>query len=198
MPTGYTAGVEDGTITEFPDFALRCARAFGALVQMRDERMDAPIPDTVPVSSYYATAVQKARAALQRLSVMSAADKSRAASEDYERRSRDREDYRARQVVELNRYQAMLAKVVAWTPPTAEHEGLKRFMLEQLHTSIRDPYDYPAPVALSAESWHQREVTAAEESLVRREEDLAKEQARANERTEWLRQLRASLQETLA
>lgn len=44
MPTGYTAAVEDGTITEFDDFAWQCARAFGALIMMRDDPMSAPIP----------------------------------------------------------------------------------------------------------------------------------------------------------
>jgi hypothetical protein len=45
MPTGYTAAVADGTITEFPDFAMQCARAFGTLVLMRDEPQDAAIPE---------------------------------------------------------------------------------------------------------------------------------------------------------
>lgn len=37
MPTGYTASVQEGKVTEFRDFAMECARAFGALVMMRDE-----------------------------------------------------------------------------------------------------------------------------------------------------------------
>jgi hypothetical protein len=32
MPTGYTSAIADGI--EFKDFALRCARAFGALVEL--------------------------------------------------------------------------------------------------------------------------------------------------------------------
>ena len=43
MPTGYTAYVQDGVITEFADFAMKCARAFGALIDMRDESLDAEI-----------------------------------------------------------------------------------------------------------------------------------------------------------
>ena len=35
MPTGYTAAVCSGEITEIKDFALSCARAFGALITMR-------------------------------------------------------------------------------------------------------------------------------------------------------------------
>jgi hypothetical protein len=43
MPTGYTAPIADGMT--FEQFALGCARAFGALVTMRDEPSDAPIPE---------------------------------------------------------------------------------------------------------------------------------------------------------
>lgn len=54
MPTGYTAAVCDGKITEFPAFALQCARAFGALITMRDDAMNAPIPEEIkPDTSYY-------------------------------------------------------------------------------------------------------------------------------------------------
>jgi hypothetical protein len=40
MPTGYTAGVADGTITEFREYALLCARAFGACIMLRDEPVE--------------------------------------------------------------------------------------------------------------------------------------------------------------
>lgn len=33
MPTGYTAKIHDGGSRTFPEFALECARAFGALIQ---------------------------------------------------------------------------------------------------------------------------------------------------------------------
>ena len=53
MPTGYTYPVADGTITEFSKFALNCSRAFGVLMHMRDEPIDAPIPDKIEPTSYY-------------------------------------------------------------------------------------------------------------------------------------------------
>lgn len=38
MPTGYTAGIIDGKINTFRDFALVCVKAFGAAIHMRDEQ----------------------------------------------------------------------------------------------------------------------------------------------------------------
>lgn len=37
MPTGYTSPLYEGKEISFEQFALRCARNFGALVMMRDE-----------------------------------------------------------------------------------------------------------------------------------------------------------------
>ncbi len=59
MPTGYTAAVQNGTVTRFADFAMNCARAFGALVELRDE-MDAPIPDTFKPSTHHSESLKKA------------------------------------------------------------------------------------------------------------------------------------------
>lgn len=40
MPTGYTAGILNGTIKTFKEFATKCSRAF--MIHMRDEAHDAP------------------------------------------------------------------------------------------------------------------------------------------------------------
>lgn len=50
MPTGYTHKIKDGMT--FKEYALRCARNFGALMDMRDDPMDAPIPIFTP-SGYH-------------------------------------------------------------------------------------------------------------------------------------------------
>lgn len=55
MPTGYTVGIADGKITTFEQYAMTCARAFGALVMMRDDPFDAPIPEEIKVADYYVT-----------------------------------------------------------------------------------------------------------------------------------------------
>ena len=37
MPTGYTLDLYNGKDITFEEFVLKCARAFGALIDMRDE-----------------------------------------------------------------------------------------------------------------------------------------------------------------
>ena len=65
MPTGYTASVADGRVTEFAPFALQCARAMGALIMMRDEPHDAPIPERFEASDYYSKSLAEARERLE-------------------------------------------------------------------------------------------------------------------------------------
>jgi hypothetical protein len=53
MPTGYTDGVQDGTVKTLKEYALICARAFGATITMRDAPLDIAIPEKFEQSEYY-------------------------------------------------------------------------------------------------------------------------------------------------
>lgn len=111
MPTGYTHKVQEGTITEFKDFALSCARAFGALITMRDDPMDATIPDVIEPDGYYAECVAERKSEFERLQSMSVDQQTLAYIAD----KKHDEDYRQQRIErnksERQRYEAMLAKV---------------------------------------------------------------------------------------
>ena len=63
MPTGYTADVIEKDIS-FREFALKCMRAFGALVSFRDDDSSKIITE-VPLSDYHKKALEKAKKDLQ-------------------------------------------------------------------------------------------------------------------------------------
>lgn len=65
MPTGYTSGIDDGTISDLKGYALVCARAFGVLADMRDLPLDAPLSATISASSYHADALAELNRAKQ-------------------------------------------------------------------------------------------------------------------------------------
>src|SRR5258708_31721932 len=126
MPSGYTDKVQSGEVTEFPEFAMRCARAFGALITMRDDPSEAPVPEQfTPHISFYDDQIAAARTTLAEIPLLS--------TEECERRARTAhadalDAFRARQqerALHKARYEAMIAKVKAWTPPTAEHDELR-------------------------------------------------------------------------
>lgn len=197
MPTGYTHPVQTGEVADFPTFAMRCARAFGALIEMRDDPMDASIPDEFTPSPFYAERLKEAEARLVELRQMTPDEIRAAWSEAVDEAVRHRDEYRERKATERRRYMAMLAKVEAWEPPTDEHVGLKEFMVKQLWDSIKlDCGDWLPSVDLGTpDEWWRGQVAAAERDIARYRKELAAEKERAEARTRWVRQLRASLAE---
>lgn len=133
MPTGYTQIINDKPDTTFGQFTLRCARAMGALVMMRDEPADAPIPDDVGyVSDYHTKAIQQATDDLVKYNAMDEEDCDIAADKEYKLGLRDYREALLEKKTQARNYGAMLGQVLAWKPPTAEHKGMKEFMEKQL------------------------------------------------------------------
>lgn len=198
MPTGYTADVQDGTVTDLRTFALRCARAFGALIDMRDEHLDAPIPDVLPAhTSYYETSLANAKTDLAKLSAMDEAAIAAAAEAYNAERLAYFNENRQKTADQKARYEAMLAKVEAWTGGPTE---LKEFMIEQLRESIRfDTSGYPGsdvpPETLTADQWFTAESERIARDIAYAEKNIAEEQERTAARNKWLADLRASLPE---
>lgn len=199
MPTGYTHPVVDGEVTEFPEFAMSCARAFGALITMREEPMDAETPDEFEPSSYSAKELAKAEARLKKALSVSPAQAQQRADESYAMLMKAHLDYRARMKLENDRIDTMLKQVRSWRPPTSEHKGLKEFMVEQLTSSKHDmKWGSEEPVKQSAEAWLAAEIASAEREVAYHTKADQEEKERAAGRTEWVRQLRASLKQTEA
>ena len=193
MPTGYTAEVVDGKITEFPDFAMTCARAFGALITMRDDPMDAPIPDEFEPHGYYAKRVAEGLKELGDAQAMTNAEADEAATEAHRAALQSRTDYLRRQDTEAERINAMLSKVRAWTPPTPDHQEMKKFMIEQLTISLPGSYVPSVPELLDGATWRQRRIDELAKEVARSKIEREKEIDRAKTRTKWVKDLRASL-----
>jgi hypothetical protein len=196
MPTGYTAAVKDG-IT-FEQFALRCARAMGALVTLRDEPMDAPLPEKLEPSSYYANKVAETQAELSRLHALTPEQAETEAS----RRHAEAVTYNQQRIDEINalrsRYLFLLTEVKLWQPPTTEHEPFKDFMIEQLESSLRFDCDVSyyvmnQPKQRTGDEYRSEQVLEALRSLTYYQQQYANEVERTAERNAWLQQLRASL-----
>jgi hypothetical protein len=197
MPTGYTVAVQDGKITELSEFTMQCARQFGALITMRDDPHDKPIPTRFePQTSYYDELIAQAQATLSEVEGLSEEACARRALQahadaldGWRSRTRVREEGRAR-------YEAMISKVEAWTPPTPDHVELKSFMLSQLHDSIQHDcsgsYDHKPQLQTGAE-WREAALTSARRDLAYGEEERRKEIECVTKRNEWVADLRDSL-----
>lgn len=199
MPTGYTNRIQNGEITEFKDFALACARAFGALISMRDDALDAPMPaEILPDTKYHDDHIAAATLEIDRLARMTAGQISAANTADHAagvaRWKKRQEDI----VLSRGRYEAMIAKVAAWQPPTQEHIELKKFMMSQLRDSIgfdctRDPKWDPEPQPITDAEWFSANKKEAQQRFYINIQARHEEIQRAADRNAWLSALRNSL-----
>lgn len=138
MPTGLTARIYEGKEVSFKDFALLCARQFGALMHMKDEPLDAPIIKREP-NTFYLEELNKSKRKLEEFKanppvkeflVKEWAEKLERLKEEDIKRNKEYDELRMR-------YLKMLKQVEEWVPPTKEHTKLKQFMVEQLEHSIQ-------------------------------------------------------------
>jgi hypothetical protein len=200
VPTGYTAIIEDDPNVTFQQFAIGCARAFGALAHMRDEPQSKPIEDRV-ATNYHVTELAKANQRLAELQAMTPEQKDAAFVAENERRDKEWVQYAAQEKDKLARYLKMRAQVVAWLPPTPEHDGLKKFMLEQIDTCVKHlggSADYahgttfkPFP---SVEHWFAEQMRKVHWDIEYHTREDAKEKERVASANKWVADLRASLQ----
>lgn len=191
MPTGYTAPIKDGI--EFNEFVWNCARAFGALVEMRDEAMGVPIPEFTP-GDYHEKALKEANGDLVRFLKMTTAEADKAALREHEKSYESFEKKNHDQANLKSKYKAMLAKVEAWTPPTKEHEGMKKFMAEQIQESIKyDCHVYDMPEAIRGKEWLKLQIEKAKRDIEYHTKEHAEEVKRCNDRNEWVKALASSV-----
>lgn len=197
MPTGYTAAVQSGKITEFRDFAMACARNFGACDSLRDS--SEPIPDEFLVGDWYRKSLDEANVALTTFRTKNDVD----LVLEYSRETAENRNEARRQIAEdaeeRRRYEAIIAKADAWTPPSPDHVGMKTFMLSQLRESIKFDCggDYwqrelVKPVRPFAE-WKADKLASLTRTLANAAEALAEEEQRVAGRNRWIKQLRESL-----
>lgn len=196
MPSGYTCGVQDGTIKTFREYALQCARAFGACIDLRDDPLSPDIPEFVP-SDYHAKRLAELEAELVALEAMSATEVEAACKREFQ----SAVDYRDKRLAEITaqqqRYESMLSEASAFQPPTSEHVELKKFMITQLQESIKwdcdaSYYDTP-PVKKDAAEWMKERRGQIKTDIARCEKKHREEVERTAQRNEWVKALKEQL-----
>jgi hypothetical protein len=199
MATGYTYAIHDGEDISFENFVLQCSRGMGARIEERENPTSDYAPRLYEPSTFYRDELKKAEEKLLRYQAMTPAEASAEALGEYVASCDRQTDWRAKEDAMRARYDAMLDQVYAWEPPTADHEGFKTFMIEQLESSIE--FDCPAgrplyrtdPELLSGTTWLAAKIATAEESVKRDADEWEKEQERTQGRNDWMTALCESL-----
>jgi hypothetical protein len=194
MPTGYTASVCDGEVTNFRTFALQCSRAFGAVMHQRDDPQDALPQEQPEEDSYYSKALTKAKAELRRLQELTPNEYVPAYNKYYLDAIKSARESREKAKLVKDRLRSMLEATHKWEPPTEDHQGLKEFMLEQIMHTIDFEWDgTPDPERELPEVWHAKQIEQATKDIAYYTENLAKSRKRISEANQWIRDLYKSL-----
>lgn len=200
MPTGLTQHIADGTETSLAQFAARCARHMGALIMLRDEPEDAPLPERLtPNTEYHDARLKTARTDIDGINAMTAEQLDGLAKLDFEERHeswvKNRDDGKAKYA----RYTALLNQL-----DNSEHglpEGLVELMRAQLVESRkfdcwtdedRAKFD-PEPTPMTGEQWKAGKLYAAYKDIAYHTTKRQEEIDRTAERQAWLDKLHTAL-----
>lgn len=156
MPTGYTAGILEGKITTFQQFAKICMRAFGATIHMRDDDMDAEYTPRTP-SDYHLKEIENAKQSL--INANSLSDKEIIATK--KKQLADSKKYHLNAIEKAKKSATQMNKILSdvrkWQPPTSEHVGIKDFMIDQIEKTI----DFDCKT-----DYHEKKLTEIESELL--------------------------------
>lgn len=189
MPTGYTAGIEDGTITTVKQFALICARAFGATIMQRDDPLNGElkIPQASP---FYKELAEKSLKILNDFQSKTLDEQIQyVIDKNYESQMAAHESYNQLNERE-HAYKRLRDKVELWCPPSPDHAALKQFMLEQIDLCSGSMPDEPKmPKRISREEATPlvyKEIADMAENVSNYKKRYHEDVARTEERVKWI------------
>lgn len=200
MPTGYTAKLCDEDIS-FQEFAMTCAKAMGACISMREESLDAPIPDRFQPSKYHLEKMQAAESELDRITKLSDEECATEAHTEYSTAFTYHTKEATKDIAKDRRLKLMLIEVRRWEVPTSDHQGLKDLMIEQIESTIKfdcgDSYHADKLKSLRCETpeeWRAVQMAKAKKDIDYHHKAYIEEVDRVESRNKWIKQLRESLE----
>jgi hypothetical protein len=195
MPTGYTAAVVEGK-ADFRQFALNCMRAFGAMIEFRDDPIS-EVTTEIPKPTYHDEQLIGAIAEFNLFTGLSEEEKLAWATQHINSQQGRASRYAAKEKEENARLKAVAEQVSAWNPPTDDHREYKNFMLQQIKISMNDETYSEKSIAtadaLQAEDVIKQHIAALADSVSYHTKGAKEDAKRWAERTAWIKAIVDSL-----
>lgn len=198
MPTWYTEPVMDGKMTSAKDYILRCAREIDYLAFMRDEPMDAPIPETRPNDSYYQEVYDKAKKELSELLAMDENDIHREAEKWRQDKIKLKREFYEKLIQENLRLKEMTKKLEEWRPKHESIDNLRYFAIEQLAISRESTGDIEKEIQMiqniTDNEWYENQLSRLNRDIPYWRNEIARKNMNVSATNQWLKELRESLE----
>ena len=188
MPSGFTAALYDGE-QSFKEFVLHCACS-------RFYDMSA-LPKKWIANSYYKDRLAEYRAELAKAEKMTMTEAEREANKEYAKAWKEFEKNQRERVGTKDRLLAMRNQVADWAPPTKDHEALKKFMLEQIASTIEHDTklsEFRLERKTSSD-WLCEKIAGLKQDIEYAEQCYAKEVQQTKQRNDWCYALLTSLKD---
>lgn len=197
MPTSYTAGIIDGDITTFEQFATQCTRQFGATIHMKDDSLDVPYEPRTP-SEYFSNRLQSEREELERMKLISDQELIQELELKHKEDLKYYEEKLGRSQVNCEKLNFILESTKSWIPPTEDHQGLKVFMIEQLEITIKgegnSSYYLDQLInsqrkideGIEPKAYREKRLIEIEKNIFRHEDDFQKDFERCKKANLWM------------
>lgn len=144
--------VESGRVTDFPTFALRCAREFTPTIHQGSE-LDHEPPRLREETARCERNLAESEIHLAKLEAMSAAEAEKQSSAAHDEACRRHEEDRREREERSFRLAVMMKAVNEWDPPTLDHVPLKGFMIGQLAKEMPSDFTFEPPQRQGGEQW---------------------------------------------
>lgn len=194
MPTGYTCDIGKGI--SFKQFALNCARAFGACIEMREEPFDKPIPEKFELTNYYLQKRENDEEEIKKIKSLSIKECNQLSVKDYEKQLKSYNEIIKERANLKKKYEAMLNEANKYIPPSKDHIEFKNFMISQITDSIKFDCSISyidKPILLTGKEWKEQQLKKLQWSLDYNIKGNEEEVKRVNGRNKWIKELRDSL-----
>lgn len=193
MATGYTTGIKDGTIKDFKDFTLTCARAFGACIMQKEDSLLEP-PKLEEVKDFYPFMIEEVERQIQVLKDTSDQDLvSQSIKEKTKSYTESVEAIREKRKLR-EKYEKILDDAKNWDVDD-DFQDLKNFMIDQLEESIKwdcstkyndeSITEYFSSTAITADEIRAEKMDRLKRDLVWYNEKYAEDVKDVNDRNEW-------------
>lgn len=154
MPSYYTADINEGKDISFQEFALKCARAYGAFVHMRDEPLNTTLSRPT-LSDYHTNEIKN----IENEFALFLKSSTEQRKKMFEIEMEKEEAYYLREIEKekqiKNKYLTLINDVKAYKPQSTELKEFKNFMFDQLIDGMK--YD------CSNEDWYNKSIQSLKE-----------------------------------
>lgn len=200
MPSYYTVDIYEGKNVSFQDFALKCARQFGAFVHMNEEDPDSPLTRPT-VSDYYKNSLRETENEFALFLKASREQREKMFEIEMEKELKHYKEKIEEEKELEEKYQNLLEQAKAYKPPTKEFNNYKDYMLNQLNQAIKfdcsNEQWYLAQIAsVEAETfdiWEQEKMDLYNSKITYYKESYKKEMNSVSKKNQWIDLLYESL-----